>query len=114
MTEVTGKNRNTPPKICCHAVTNIKSGGDIMDKKIGKIIEVFIPNEYNNNHKINVMDSNKIGFKVFLEGQILEIIQEQNQENSNIFRDDLVIISKQIISNKEFIDIEKYYGDDYE
>ena len=85
-----------------------------MDKKIGKIIEVFIPNEYNNNHKINVMDSNKIGFKVFLEGQILEIIQEQNQENSNIFRDDLVIISKQIISNKEFIDIDKYYGDDYE
>lgn len=85
-----------------------------MNKKIGKIIEVFIPDEYNNNQKINAMDSNKIGFKVFLEGQILEIIQEQNQENSNIFRDDLVIVTKQIISNKKFIDIEKYYGDDYE
>lgn len=85
-----------------------------MNKKIGKIIEVFIPKEYSNNQKINAMDSNKIGFKVFLEGQILEIIQEQNQENSNIFRDDLVIVTKQIISNKEFIDIEKYYGDDYE
>ncbi len=37
------------------------------------------------------MDSNKIGFKVFFRrSDMLEIIpREQNQENSNIFRDDL-------------------------
>ncbi len=78
-----------------------------MSKKIGKVIEVFIPNGEN-------IDSNKIGFKVMLDTKMLEIIQEQNEENTNIFRDDLVVITKRIISNKEFIDIDKYYGETYE
>lgn len=77
-----------------------------MSKKLGKVIEVFIPNEK--------IDSNKIGFKVMLDTKIIEIMQDQNEENTNIYRDDLVVITKQIISNKEFIDIDKCYGKAYE
>ena len=85
-----------------------------MNRKIGKIIEVFIPEEYNGNQKIDIMNSKKIGFKIQVDEEIIEIEQEQNEVNSNIFRDDFVIITTQIISNKEFIDIEKYYGDENE
>ena len=74
---------------------------------IGKVIKVFIPEE-------DVMNSNKIGFKVMLDNEIIEIIEEQDEYNSNIFKDDLVIITKQNISGKEFIDIELYDGDNYE
>lgn len=85
-----------------------------MCKKIGKIIKVFIPNEYRNGKIIDAINSNKIGFDVLIDGRIMEIVQEQNEDNANIFKDDLVVVTKQIISNKEFIDIEKYYGDEYE
>lgn len=47
---------------------------------IGKVINVFLPEN----------DLNKIGFKVQLEDEVLEIIQEQNEMNQDIFREDLV------------------------
>ena len=50
-----------------------------MEKKIGKVIEVFIPKEYKNNRLIDVMDSTKIGFKVMLEDELIEIIEEQDE-----------------------------------
>ena len=85
-----------------------------MEKKIGKVIEVFIPEEYIGDRLIDVMDSNKIGFKVMLEDEILEVIEEQNEENVKIMKKDLVVITKQNISNTDFIDIELYDGDSYE
>ena len=85
-----------------------------MIKKIGKVIEVFIPEEYKNGSPIDVMDSTKIGFKVMLEDELIEIIEEQNEYNSNIMKNDLVTITKQTISGKEFIDIELYDGGNYE
>ena len=85
-----------------------------MEKKIGRIVKVFIPSDYKNGEIINNMGSNKVGFDVLIDSEILEIIQDQNEDNTNIYKDDLVIVTKQIISNKQFIDIEKYYGDDYE
>ena len=85
-----------------------------MDKKIGKVFEVFIPKEYIGDRLIDVMDSNKIGFKVMLEDETLEIIEEQNEYNVKIMKNDLVVITKQNISNTDFIDIELYDGDIYE
>lgn len=85
-----------------------------MNETIGKVIEVYIPKEYKNNKMIDIVDSKKIGFKIQIDDEIIQIEQEQNEVNSNIFRDDFVIITTQIISNKEFIDIEKYYGDENE
>jgi hypothetical protein len=86
----------------------------VMDKKIGKVIEVFIPEEYKGDRLIDVMDSNKIGFKVMLEDEVIEVIEEQNEYNVKIMKNDLVVITKQNISNTDFIDIELYDGDSYE
>lgn len=78
-----------------------------MSKQIGKVIEVFIPGE-------DVMTSTKIGFKVLIDNEVVEIVQEQNEINSYILREDEVIITKEIIDNKEYLDIEIYDGEDYE
>ena len=83
--------------------------GDTMEKFIGKVIEVFIPED-----KIDIMNSKKIGFKILINNKIIEIIQEQDINNSHIYKNDLVVITKQVISNKVFYDIEMYNGDNYE
>ena len=75
-----------------------------MERKVGRVIEVFIPEEDN-------LDDMNIGFKVLVDDDVIEIIEEQNEFNINILKDDLVMITKQVISNKEFIDIELYDGD---
>ena len=77
-----------------------------MKQELGKVIEVFIPQEYKNNKLIDVMDTKNIGFKVMTDNGIEEIIQEQNEFNSNIMKNDTVLITEQTISNKKFIDIE--------
>lgn len=84
-----------------------------MQNKIGKVLKVFIPKEYKNNQLIDKMDSNKIGFEVMLEDGIIEIIQEQNEQNSVIMKNDLILIKRQTISGKSFIDIELYNGEFY-
>lgn len=78
-----------------------------MIKKIGKVKEVFIPED-------ETIDSDKIGFKVMLDTEMIEIIEKQDERNSNIFKDDLVIITETNISNKIFKDIELYDGDLYD
>lgn len=78
-----------------------------MIKKIGKVKEVFIPGD-------ETIDSDKIGFKIMLDTEMIEIIEKQDERNSNIFKDDLVIITETNISNKIFKDIELYDGDLYD
>lgn len=78
-----------------------------MKRKLGKVKEVFIPEDKN-------IDSDKIGFKVMLDTEMIEIIEKQDERNSNIFKDDLVIITETNISNKIFKDIELYDGDLYD
>ena len=85
-----------------------------MIKKYGKVIEVFIPEEYKNGGLIDVMDSNKIGFNVLCDGEIIKVIQQQDEFNANIMKNDSVIITKQTISGKEFIDIELDSGENNE
>ena len=78
-----------------------------MTKVIGKVVEVFIPDK-------DVMNSEKIGFKVLVDKEVIEIVQEQNEINSYILREDEVLITKEIKDNEEYIDIELYDGEDYE
>ena len=85
-----------------------------MKQKIGKVIEVFIPEEYKNGNLIDTMDSTKIAFKVEIDDEFIEIIEEQDENNSNILKYDLVLITEQEISGKYFIDLELYDGDFYE
>ena len=79
-------------------------------KKIGIVVEVFIPTEYEN----DIMNSKRIGFKVKLDNEIIEIIQEQNKDNCQIMKNDLVLITEQKIKGENYIDIYLIDGDDYE
>lgn len=69
--------------------------------EIGKVIEVFIPEDN------DVINSTKIGFKVKIDDEIIQIIEEQNKDNCNIFRDDLVKVTKE----DDNIKIGLYQGD---
>ena len=55
-----------------------------MEKLIGRVVEVFIPKEFKNNMLIDEMYSNKIGFKVDVDGEIIEIIQEQDDKKVDL------------------------------
>ena len=81
---------------------DIISVGDIV-KKIGKVVEVFIPNE----NGIDIMYSKKIGFKVNIDNEIIEIIKDINEKYANIYKDDFV----QIIEEDNNLDVELYEGD---
>lgn len=72
-------------------------------KKIGKVVEVFIPNE----NDIDIMYSKKIGFKVNINNEIIEIIKNINEKYANIYKDDFV----QLIEENNNLDIELYEGD---
>ena len=83
-----------------------------MIKTVGKVIEVFIPEEYKNGNLLDVMDRNNIGFKVITDNGIKEVIEEQDEFNTQIMKDDIVLITEQTISGKYFIDIELYEGEE--
>ncbi|MCI8347499.1 MAG: hypothetical protein HFJ12_06115 [Bacilli bacterium] len=72
----------------------------------GIVKEVFIPTE----EYQSVMDSNKIGFKVQVGTDIIEmieIIKEQDFDNVRILKNDKVILTKNIVDNKAMFDIKK-------
>ena len=85
-----------------------------MNKTIGKVIDIYIPEQYKNNALLDIMDRNNITFKILINNGLKEITAQQNDENANIMKNDLVEIIEQTISGKEFIDIRLYDGDDYE
>lgn len=82
-----------------------------MTKLIGKIIEIYIPEQYKNNNLLDVMDRTNIGFKIMTENGIRDIIVESNEINAGIMKNDWVTIIEQKISGKDFVDIELYEGD---
>ena len=82
-----------------------------MIKTIGKVIEVFIPQQYRNDVLLDVMDRTNIGFKVMTNNGIREITVESNEFNAKIMKNDIVIIIEQTIFGKNFIDIEQYEDD---
>ena len=83
-----------------------------MIKTIGKVIEVFIPEQYKDGKLLDVMDRTNIGFKVMTVNGIRDIIEEADEYNSKILKNDLVTITEQTISGKDFIDIDLYEGDE--
>lgn len=85
-----------------------------MERILGRVKEVFISKEYKNNMLIDVMDSKNIGFKVVTEKKEIEIKEEQDEFNAKIKKDDLVMITKQNVSGKDFVDIELYEGEENE
>lgn len=73
-----------------------------MKKLSGRVVEVFIPDNMNQ----------EVGFRVETNEGIKEIIEEQDECNAKILREDNVIVTEQIIDGKYFIDIE--LGEKYE
>jgi len=82
-----------------------------MEKLYGIVKEVYIPEEYKNGNLLDVMDRNVIGFKVLIDDEIQDFQFEQDEFNVQIMKNDEVLIIKQVIEGKEYIDIE---GVDYE
>ncbi|MBQ7136587.1 MAG: hypothetical protein IJO43_01245 [Bacilli bacterium] len=78
-----------------------------MIKQIGKVLEVFIPEP-------DIMNSNKIGFRVKLDDGEITIIEEQDEYNSKILKDSIVEICENNIMGQEFTSIELCDGDLYE
>lgn len=85
-----------------------------MNKVIGKVVEVYIPEQYKNGNLLDVMDRTNIGFKVMTDDGIKVIEMEQDEENSHIMKNDLVEIIEQTISGKDFVDIRLYEEWNYE
>ena len=73
-------------------------------KEIGKVMEVFIPGD-------DKMVSKKIGFKIKTKNEELELVFDQNDDNSKIMRGDLVLITSKNISGERYIDINLIDGD---
>lgn len=89
----------------------VKNGSVKMSKIIGKVIEVYVPEQYKNGCLLDIMDRTNIGFKIMIENGIRNVVLEEDEFNSKIMKNDLVIISDQNISGKHFTDIELYEGD---
>ena len=70
-----------------------------MKTLVGKVIKIFIPND-------DV--EQKISFQVSTEEGVYEIKSEQTEDNANIYKDDIVMLTFRNISEKEFIDIELF------
>lgn len=85
-----------------------------MNKIIGKVIEIYIPEQYKNNNLLDVMDRTDITFKIMTNNGLKEITIEQNEENADIMKNDLVEIIEQTISGENFVDIRLYGGENYE
>lgn len=74
--------------------------GDFMREYIGKVVKVFIKED----------ESNKICFDVDINDNVITIIENINDSNINIYKDDTVVVNEYEISNNTFRDI-RLYGD---
>ena len=74
-----------------------------MKKFYGKIEKVYVPIENNQ----DAMFSNKIGFIIKINEKLYRFETEQNEENSQIMREDEVVVIIQTIDNYDFFDIRK-------
>ncbi len=82
-----------------------------MEKLYGIVKEVYIPEQYKNGNLLDVMDRSVIGVKVLIDDDVQDFQFEQDEFNVQIMKNDEVLIIKQVIDGKEYIDIE---GVDYE
>lgn len=61
---------------------------------VGKVKEIYIPQENNNGRVISYLDSQKVGFKVIVDEKEMDIVVNQNNDNAIIHVGDLVNIEK--------------------
>ncbi len=64
-----------------------------MNKYIGKVIEVYIPDEYKNGELLDIMDRTLLGFKVMTDNGIRDIVVKSNYDNAKITKGKLVEVT---------------------
>lgn len=64
-----------------------------MNKYIGKVIEVYIPDEYKNGELLDIMDRTLLGFKVMTDNGIRNIVVKSNYDNAKITKGKLVEVT---------------------
>lgn len=64
-----------------------------MNKYIGKVIEVYIPDEYKNGELLDIMDRNLLGFKMMTDNGIRDIVVKSNYDNAKITKGKLVEVT---------------------
>lgn len=64
-----------------------------MNKYIGKVIEVYIPDEYKNGELLDIMDRSLLGFKVMTDNGIRDIVVKSNYDNAKITKGKLVEVT---------------------
>ncbi len=64
-----------------------------MNKYIGKVIEVYIPDEYKNGELLDIMDRTLLGFKVMTDNGIRDIVVKSNYGNAKITKGKLVEVT---------------------
>lgn len=64
--------------------------------KLGRVIDVYLPNGE---------ELTKLGFKIQIENEIIDVVEEQNLDNAKIYRDDFVIVEirDEVIYNVKLI-----------
>ena len=75
-----------------------------MKQLVGKIIEVYIPEDKTES---DIMYNTRIGFKVQTAEGLKIIELEQDNDNVKLYKEDTILITEQEISGKSFIDIER-------
>ncbi len=63
-----------------------------MNKKIGKVIDKFIPTEFDKNN--NLVESDRVGFRILINSELITLIEKQNKDNIKIEKDDTVILKE--------------------
>jgi len=76
-------------------------------RKLGKVIEVYLPDKE---------ELTKVGFKIQIDNEIINIIEKQNLDNAKIYSNDFVLVeinneNNQILYNIEPI-TDMYLGDE--
>lgn len=64
-----------------------------MNKYIGKVIEVYIPDECKNGELLDIMDRTLLGFKVMTDNGIRDIVVKSNYDNAKITKGKLVEVT---------------------
>ena len=64
-----------------------------MNKYIGKVIEIYIPDEYKNGELLDIMDRTLLGFKVMTDNGIRDIVVKSNYDNTKITKGKLVEVT---------------------
>ena len=64
-----------------------------MNKYIGKVIEIYIPDEYKNGELLDIMDRTLLGFKVMTDNGIRDIVVKSNYDNAKITKWKLVEVT---------------------